>query len=100
MREMIKVRANPSRLCPMEPPRRTFVGYRDAKPGEKSDHEIPASLKGESLPKRFVLAGNVEVPNTAYYRRAIGRGDIHRADDPAPEQPSADDPTPADSEDF
>ena len=68
MPDMIKVRAVPGLLCPLENAR-GHVGWRAAQAGEEADHAIPgiAGLKR--------IDGDVEVPNTVYYRRAIECGD-------------------------
>lgn len=77
MPDTIQVRAVEGRLCPWAPPRGGYVGYARAKDGDPSDHLIPAfgALTRQREP--------VDVPNTAYYRRALESGDLERAEVPS-----------------
>lgn len=63
----------PGRLLMLERGR-GFVGYRRKHKSE--DAEVAHTAPGGH---EWVLVGAVEVPSTAYYRRAIARGDIQLA---------------------
>jgi hypothetical protein len=89
MPDMIQVRAVDGRLYPWAPPRGGYVGYARAKEGETADHFIPAfgALKRDS--------GAVDVPNTAYYRRAIDSGDLERVGTASDDKEAVDASVPA-----
>ncbi len=69
MTETIRVKAVPGCLMPMHQSR-GFVGYVEAQPGERADHEMPGGRR-----YRIVSEG-VDVPSIPYYRRALARGDL------------------------
>lgn len=58
---------------------RGFVGYRRKHKSEQAEvaHSVPDGHE-------WILVGAVEVPSTAYYRRALARGDIQLAKAPKP----------------
>lgn len=81
MPDMIKVRAVPGVLFPHAPPTPGHVGHKVAASAESADHVIPCVDKNGKHADKHIerIDGDVEVPNTAYYRRALVRGDIVRA---------------------
>ena len=86
MAEMIKVRSVPGVMLPHAPPMPGHVGYRVVQSADDADHVIPCiDAKGKHADKLIErITDDVEVPNTAYYRRALNRGDIVRAPEARP----------------
>lgn len=70
MADTIKVRAVPGLLCPVAPPKSGFVGWERATSADDADYAVPGGVSYK------LVAGGVDVPDSAYYRRALKRGDI------------------------
>jgi hypothetical protein len=77
MADMIRVRAVEGVTCPHQPPRAGCVGYelvRDK--SAQADHAVPGGGRYR------IMADGQEVPNSAFYRRALARGDIAEFKEP------------------
>lgn len=72
----VRVKAVPGRMLGDPSRKGAFLGYVECAEGR--DHKVPGG-KGY----RIVAAG-VDVPDTGYVRRAIGKGDLERVTDKAP----------------
>lgn len=78
--DTLSVRAKPGIVMPRMAPHAGFIGYEVVyDPNESADHEIPGG------PRYRLKETAEEIPNNAYYRRALRRGDI--LDDTAPDAP-------------
>ena len=83
MGEMIKVQATDERLLPREGGRPgEFLGWRTARGDERADRVLPSGRK-------LIKLGVVDVPDRAYYRKALLRGDIVAAAPAANKKQSA-----------
>ena len=91
--EPLSVRAKPGVLMPRMAPHGGFTGYELVyDPKEPADHEIPGG------PRYRLKDAPEEVPNNAYYRRALRRGDLLDAQEAEPDAPDAVEPPPAPTE--
>lgn len=76
----IHVRAARGALFPHAAPRAGFVGYRLADPDDDADHVVPGG-------QRYTAVSDGElVADSAYYRRALRRGDIEQVEEPAADE--------------
>lgn len=66
----VRVMAVSGRMLPSLERLKGFTGYALANDGGDADHEVPDGNRYRIAP------GGEEVPNNAYYRRALSRGDI------------------------
>lgn len=73
---MLRVKAAQGRALPWPGRPGDIVGMREAAPDAPEDSIVHRVDGG----RRYVDAGVVEVPDDLYFRRALNRGDLVRAD--------------------